>query len=62
MTTLSPPQTTTLSRSATKKPIFKPHNFKGGKILNINKKGEGIGVLLHNLVDNAITLLKAIFS
>ena len=37
-----------------KNPIFKHHNFKGAKILNINKKGEGIGVLLHNLVDNAI--------
>jgi len=54
MTTFSPPQITTLSRSATKNTIFKHHNFKGAKILNINKKGEGIGVLLHNLVDNAI--------
>jgi len=29
-------------------PIFSPHSFKGAKILNVGKRGEGIGVLLYN--------------
>ena len=29
-------------------PIFSPHSFKGAKILNVGKKGEGIGVLLYD--------------
>jgi len=29
-------------------PIFSTHSFKGAKILNVGKKGEGIGVLLYN--------------
>jgi len=29
-------------------PIFSPHSFKGAKILNVGKRGEGIGVLLYD--------------
>jgi len=29
-------------------PIFSPHSFKGARILNVGKRGEGIGVLLYN--------------
>ena len=28
--------------------IFSPHSFKGARILNVGKRGEGIGVLLYN--------------